>query len=747
MLDFLVRKYRIFLQFEQIALLLWTPDLKEIFYNKKGTHTIRHIPFNMSLTQEALLEKTDEEKKNFGRGLFYELSGRNPEQIFILEEKYENGVLVLYGVPKHPVCYAQKILGKQFLQNFSSLLKHDKFNKEEMQQEIILACTKVGQLVLENADLNTLFNEINNKIKEITLARNAGFFLTNEKRDYLILQEPAFNIPKSKEVISFSISLAEDNIIVKVFKDRKAFYQNGISSEKSPLKSLAGFLKIDNFLAIPLIIGNRCIGVYCLLNRPGGFYQDMEILLRQMMSQIAVLIESAQQIKQMQNHAIEMRRICEQEKENSSKYKYLMHAHHKLTSILIQEPGMVVIVNRVAQHFKLPVVLFDHLHWNYIISEIGREKVNDKKLHFLTEYFKALSQNPKMCSTKPSRQTISINGSDEVVVIAALKVKDDIMGFIVLFEDLIKLSQLQMLALEQTTVNMCTLEFLKQKMAFEVEQNLKDSFLDALINWDDKKEMDIINMAANCGYNFSYPYLAAILTLNGVSPVMEEQSFLFEKKNILRALNEILKKNVPGGMVFSKRNHLIVLTPYTDEIPEVENSYEYKKVHLFFSHVQRSILNTTGITVSIGIGSAFKELKDIRRSYYEAHAAVDYLQITGQQEVVLFNELGFYQLFANHKERKHLEEIAKNQLKELIKSDCSKGTTFLKTLERYFYYDGNLRATSNDLHIHINTLRYRLKLLKDTFNIDLTSEKCKFNTYFAIKTLCFLCPKLFKNGL
>ena len=203
-------------------------------------------------------------------------------------------------------------------------------------------------------------------------------------------------------------------------------------------------------------------------------------------------------------------------------------------------------MNRVAQHFKLPVVLFDHLHWNYIISEIGREKINDKKLHFLTEYFKELSQNPKMCSTKPSRQTISINGSDEVMVIAALKVKDDIMGFIVLFEDLIKLSQLQMLALEQTTVNMCTLEFLKQKMAFEVEQNLKDSFLDALINWDDKKEMDIINMAANCGYNFSYPYLAAILTLNEVSPIMEEQSFLFEKKNILRALNEILKKNVPG---------------------------------------------------------------------------------------------------------------------------------------------------------------------------------------------------------
>lgn len=740
MLELLVRKYRILLQLEQIALLICTSDIKEIFYNKKGTHTIRHIPFN---TQEAFLEKTVEEKKNFGKELFQKLSGKNPEEIIFLEEKYENGNLVLYGIPKHPVSYAQKILGRQFLQDFSSLLKQDKFNKEEIHQEIISACTKIGQMVLENVDLNILFNEINNKIKEITFARNAGFFLYNEKNNCLILQEPAFSIPKSKEVITYSVSLTEDNIIVNVFKDRRALYKNEVSRESLPLGSLTSFFKIDNFLVIPLIIGNRCIGVYCLLNRPGGFYKEMEILLCQMMSQIAVLIESAQQLKQLQTHAIEMRRICEQEKENSNRYKYLMYAHQKLTAILIQEPGIEVIVNRVAQHFKMPVVLFDHLHWNYIISEIGREKINAEQLHFLTEYFKRLSHNPEMCSTKPSRQTFFLNGSEETVVMAALKVKDDIMGFIVLFEDLIKLNQLQMLVLEQTTVNMCTLEFLKQKMAFEVEQNLKDSFLDALINWDENKEMNIVNMAANCGYNFSYPYLVAVLAFNDVSDIKETQLLLLKKKSILRALNEILKKNVPGGMVFCKRDHLIVLIPCTDEIDEVGTSSGYKKAHLFFSHIQRSIFDTTEISVSIGIGSIVKELRNVKQSYYEARYAVDFLQMTRQQEIVLFDELGFYQLFADQKEKKRLEEIAKNQLKELIKSDCSKGTSFLKTLERYFYHDGNLRATSNDLHIHINTLRYRLKVLKDTFNIDLASEKCKFNTYFAVKTLSFLCPKLF----
>lgn len=741
MLDSLVRKLRILLQLKQMAILICTPEIKEIFFTKKGRKEIQHDSLHAFPEPAFALNKiiSCEDKDNFVKVLLYKLDGTEPEYIIFLEEKNEDGLFVLCGGAECPIRYAQKILGKQFLQNFSATLKQNKWNKHhDIQQEIITTCTKIGQLVLENVDLNSLFNEINNKVKAITGARNAGLFLYDEKSQYLVLQEPAFGIQKGKEIAPYSFSLAENSIVVNVFKNHRAFCNNEATQDLMILGSLTSFLKVDNILAVPLLKGNLCIGAYCLLNRPGGFNQDEEMLIRQMMSQIAVLIESAQQLKQLQNREMEMRRIYQQEKENSGRYKYLMDVHQKLTTILIQEPGLEGIINRIAQHFKMPVVLFDYLRWRRIPSDIGKEKTDTFQLNSLADYFKRLSQNPELYSMKLFRETFSLNGSEDTVVIAALRVRNDIMGFFVVFEDTRKLSQLQILALDRA-VHMCTLEFLKQKMAFEVEQNLKDDFLDALIYWNDYKEKDIANMATNFGYDLSRPYLAAVLCLNSVPK--GEQPFLQEKKRILRVLSDTLKKNLTGEMVFFKGDDVILLIPHPKEN---DFSTGYKEINILVTQVQRAVFDAIGISVSIGIGSAAKELKEIKQSYHEARATVDFLQQTGKQGVMFFHELGFYQLFLEQHERKRLEDIAKSQLKELIKSDCSKGTSFLKTLERYFYHDGNLRSTSDDLHVHINTLRYRLKVLKDTFNIDLTAEKRKFDTHFAIKTLFFICPDLFK---
>ena len=707
--------------------------------------TIQHISFQTLFGKETAFESvSSEERKKIGKMIFQKLDSKNAGHFIAVEEKNEKGFFVLYGLSKRPVRYVQKMLGKQFLQTCSDRLKQCDWGKKcDIHHQIFTACKGIGQLVLENADLHALYTEINTRVKDIAGCRNAGLFLYDEKSKYLVLKEPAFDLQMRKNDLCYSYSLAENSIVVNVFKNRVCIYNNDASADPAVLGCLSTLLRIENIMAVPLLIGNLCIGVYCLLNRYGGFNSEMELTIRQMMSQIAVSIISAQQLTQLRQNEEELKRICRQEKENSSRYKYLMDAHLKLTTILIQEPELEVIVNRIARHFKMPVVIFDYLHWRYITSDVEKEKKDAVKLNHLADYFKRLSQDPKMCSAKPFREIFFLNGAEETAVVAALKVKDDIMGFIVVLEDTKKLTQLQLLALDRT-VHMCTLEFLKQKMAFEVEQNLKNDFLDALISWNENKEIDVVNMAANCGYDFSRPYLVAVFNITGRRSPGEEQSFFQEKKRVLRVLNGILKKN-PGGMVFCKGDNIIVLTPHPGNLDEAL-SKGHQEEHRYFSQIQRSVLDAAGISVSIGIGSVVKDLKDIKQSYFEACAAVDFLQQSSRQGVILFQELGFYQLFADQKERKRLEEIAKGQLKELISSDCSKGTSFLKTLERYFYNDGNLRATSEDLHIHINTLRYRLKVLKDSFNIDLTAEKCKFNTYFAVKTLYFLCPKLFSTG-
>ena len=179
---------------------------------------------------------------------------------------------------------------------------------------------------------------------------------------------------------------------------------------------------------------------------------------------------------------------------------------------MLQESGFKGIVNKIAQSTKMPVLLFDYLHNERIHSDIGSKKVDTFQLNVLADYFKRMSQNPDMYAMKLFRETCP-NDLFDTVVIAAIKVKNDLFGFLVIFEDNRKISQLEMLALDRA-MHMCALEFLKQKMAFEVEQSLKNNFWNNLIHWNDNKKTEIVNMAANFGYNFSRNYYIAVLSFN-----------------------------------------------------------------------------------------------------------------------------------------------------------------------------------------------------------------------------------------
>ncbi len=742
-LETLIRKLRIFLQLKQMAIIVYTTEIQEIIFSRKGMRKNQHISLKSFFDPVFNIKDiySCKNKTNFGKELFYKLDGAEPNSIiFINEVKDEKNIFMLWGGGQNPVRYTLKILGKQLFQHFCNVLMHDSRNRENtIQQEIITSCTKIGEKALGNCTLGVFFAEINNRVKTIALADNAGLFLYDEKSRELVLQEPAFGIQKNKEINSHTLSIEENNIIVNVFNNQRAFYNNDTLQASIIFGNQFNNVEVNNILALPLLLEKNCIGVYCLINRSGGFNKNEEKLLMQMMSQITVFIMNTLKLRQLQKHDVELRSIYQQEKVNCNEYKYLMYIHQRLTTILIQETGIEGFINRMERHFKLPVVFFDCLRWKRIPSENGKQKTENFQMVSLSNVFKKLSQNPDMYSI-PFRETFSLNGSDETAVIAIPKVNNDFLGVIVVFEDTTKLSQVQILALDRAA-HMLTIEILKQKMAYEVEQNLRDDFLNTMISDNGFHEKDIVNMAANFGYDLTGAYIVTVLSHS--IEALKEQPFLQGNKRSKWILNSVLKKICPGGMVFFKGDDVILLIPHPKDTGLPSQS---KGIHFLLSQVQRVVFEAISTTISIGIGSIAKDIKDIKQSYYEARCAVDFLQQTGKQGVMYFEELGFYQLFLEQHSRKRLEAIAKNQLQELIKSDCSKGTYFLKTLERYFYYNGNLRSTSDDLHIHINTLRYRINVLKDIFNLDLSVEKCKFDTHFAIKTLSFLCPDLFKAG-
>jgi carbohydrate diacid regulator len=125
------------------------------------------------------------------------------------------------------------------------------------------------------------------------------------------------------------------------------------------------------------------------------------------------------------------------------------------------------------------------------------------------------------------------------------------------------------------------------------------------------------------------------------------------------------------------------------------------------------LLAQTGATVSIGIGRYHPRVAGIAASYRDARAALSLgNRINGPGRVHCLDELGLAAFLAVEDER------IKADLAHYLLSPLDRQTELLETLDAFFASDCSPAATTQRLHIHRNTLTYRLAKITALTGLD-----------------------------
>ncbi|MCP3027051.1 sugar diacid recognition domain-containing protein [Halobacillus sp. A5] len=115
--------------------------------------------------------------------------------------------------------------------------------------------------------------------------------------------------------------------------------------------------------------------------------------------------------------------------------------------------------------------------------------------------------------------------------------------------------------------------------------------------------------------------------------------------------------------------------------------------------------------VMIGVGEPGYSLAGLRQSYHQASEAIALAGVDG--EVVYSSSLKIERLI-NQIDRSVYEEITGEYLRLLNELDDS----YIETLHCFFNNNLKMNVTANDLHIHRNTLIYRLDQLSRKTGLD-----------------------------
>lgn len=128
----------------------------------------------------------------------------------------------------------------------------------------------------------------------------------------------------------------------------------------------------------------------------------------------------------------------------------------------------------------------------------------------------------------------------------------------------------------------------------------------------------------------------------------------------------------------------------------------------------------TDRSVAVGIGKVHAHLRRVYHSTQEAYQTLRYIEKRELQDICIsFEELGIHRLLLQAP-KNELEGYIEETLGPLLRYDRDKNGELVTTLCVYFQSNQQMKVTSEVLHIHANTLIYRLKRVEEITGRTLT---------------------------
>lgn len=144
-------------------------------------------------------------------------------------------------------------------------------------------------------------------------------------------------------------------------------------------------------------------------------------------------------------------------------------------------------------------------------------------------------------------------------------------------------------------------------------------------------------------------------------------------------------------------------------------------------------------------GNAYSHLRDAAESAKEAAHAVSLLPVTGRT-VLLYEDLGIYQLLVHLNDGAILQRFVERYLGPLLEYDTAKGSELVATLQVYLDHDGSKQIAAQKLFIVRQSLYYRLEKIKELLGFDIMAPEHRISLQTALCAYRLLYPERSTGG-
>ncbi|WP_017727666.1 helix-turn-helix domain-containing protein [Halalkalibacterium ligniniphilum] len=480
-------------------------------------------------------------------------------------------------------------------------------------------------------------------------------------------------------------------------------------------------------ICAPIIRNGKGIGVITIdcFQKDGQFTQEDMDLLEAIAHQAAVALEKANLYRVQQQQFRELKELNNRIVEQNLMLQRSIELHNQLSDLVLEGEGLDSILQYINEQIGYPAILFD---------EIGEIVALSKHEWFSEELIDSLEKEVQLSWQAFNRHQTFVFSSQSVkskkIVAFPVGSKQRLLGGLVIVSEQ-TVPELEIAALSHACT-VVSLMLLKNQAVFDTEQALRGEFIDVILSGN----MDEAFYQRAKHLHFQQNDFHVALIINFQEQKIDAKKWPTFERYLLQVIQRYIDEYVKNGMVVAKHDNITAILSFDEKLG---NAHIRTTINTLIHHVKEYIQSRDwSIVPIVGVGRSFQGLKQIKKTLNEATKCLQFMKgYDLTTEILNYQDLGAQRLLLQNS-KEELRDFIHETLEPLLQYDCQKQSDLFATLVVYLDHNKNIKNAAQSLHIHLNTLSYRLKRIYSILDIDPEDSQSMLDLHLSVNIYRYL---------
>ncbi len=406
----------------------------------------------------------------------------------------------------------------------------------------------------------------------------------------------------------------------------------------------------------------------------------------------------------------------------------LVTVYQHLTGLTLQDADVSTVARLLAERTVATVAVVSRSL--EVLAAVSADPGGDD----VADYVRAYLASPRLAavlhSTAQTRRSLRLPdvGGAAGVIVAPILVGDDVPAYLMTFgggqhggwqDDGGDMS----LLVTEHAATICGVILGRERVVAAAARQVRDDLVEGLLLGGGRDNGDVGRWARHLGYDPAREHrvLAVAFDASGSA----RPGATAARDRVAAAIDHFFTTRMPGAITSIREDEVVIVVPEPAEAGRLSSGCLARMRDLFPETV-----------ITVGIGSACRDPADIARSYGQARRTIDaVVRVGGQGQVVAFEDLGIHRLLLQVPDLAELRAFAAEILGKLGAQERQRGTELLTTLACYFRENSSPQRTARSLHVHPNTVAYRIRRIQEITGLQLDSYRDRLMAQVALEII------------